>query len=183
MKSKYDLIKYFGNLGFTTGAEIGVAQGYFSEAMCKAIPNLKLYCIDVWRPYRGNQWSKSMEKNMIAFETARTRLSRYDVTFIREMSMDAAKKFKDGSLDFAFIDANHAFDYVMEDLIEWSKKVRVGGILSGDDYYHFRKAGVIEAVDAYTKAHGIKFNLTDPYTDKIRDRDGYEQACYWWIKT
>jgi hypothetical protein len=102
---------------------------------------------------------------------------------MREMSMDAVKKIKDGSLDFVYIDANHGFDYVMEDLIEWSKKVRVGGIVSGDDYYDFRKAGVIEAVDAYTKAHGIKVTFTDPYSGHIKDREGFEQPSYYWVKT
>ncbi len=183
MKSKYDLIKYFGELGFTTGAEIGVAEGYFSEAMFKAIPNLKLYCIDIWRPYRGNVWSGSRQRNDHHFKCASERLSKYNATIIREMSMDAVKRFKNDSLDFVYIDANHSFDYVMQDIIEWSKKVRIGGIVSGDDYYHFRKAGVVEAVDAYTKAHGIKFNLTDPYSDKIMYRGFQEQPTYWWMKT
>ncbi len=183
MKSKYDLIKYFGELGFTKGAEIGVAEGYFSEALFRAIPNLKLYCIDIWKPYRGNIWSGSVERNVHHVEVASKRLAKYNATIIREMSMDAVKRFKNDSLDFVYIDANHSFDYVMQDLIEWSKRVRAGGIVSGDDYYHFRKAGVIEAVDAYTKAHEIKFNLTDPYSDKVMDRGSREQPTYWWIKT
>ena len=183
MKSKYDLIKYFGELGFNKGAEIGVAAGYFSEAMFKVIPNLKLYCVDIWRQYRGNPWSKNKEKNIAMLEEARSRLSKYDAELIQDMSMEAVKRFENDSLDFVFIDANHSFDYVMEDLIEWSKKVRVSGIVSGDDYYLFRKAGVIEAVDAYTKAHGIQFNLTDPHSEHLKDRDGFEQPCYWWIKT
>jgi len=182
MKSKFDLIKHFGDLGFTTGAEIGVAEGYFSEAMFKAIPNLKLYCIDVWQPYRGNQWSGSTARNEHHFEIAKNRLSNYNAEIIREMSMDAVKRFKDNSLDFVYIDANHSFDYVIEDLIEWSKKVRIGGIISGDDYYNFRKAGVVPAVNAYTYAHKIDFELTDPYSDKIKDREGFEQPSYYWTK-
>lgn len=183
MQSKYDLIKYFAELGFTKGAEIGVAEGYLSEAMFKAIPNLELYCIDIWKPYRGNIWSGSAERGIRQIEIATKRLSKYNAHIIREMSMDAVKRFENNSLDFVYIDANHAFDYVMDDLIEWSKKVRVGGIVSGDDYYHFRKAGVIEAVDAYTKAHGIGFSLTDPYTEHLRDREGFEQPSYYWTKT
>lgn len=183
-KSKYDLIKYFGKLEFTTGAEIGVADGYFSEAMLKAIPNLKLYCVDIWHHYRGNPWSgKSIKRGPTQYKIAKARLSKYNATIIREMSMDAVKRFKDSSLDFVFIDSNHSFDYVMQDIIEWSKKVRVGGIVSGDDYYHFRKAGVVEAVDTYTKAHGIKFSLTNPYSEGIRDRGMPEQPVYWWVKT
>ncbi len=182
MKSKYDLVKYFGELEFTKGAEIGVAEGYFSEAMFQAIPNLKLYCIDIWQPYHGNRWSGSTERNNHHFKTASERLSKYNAHIIREMSMDAVKRFEDGSLDFVYIDANHSFDYVMQDLNEWSKKVRVGGIVSGDDYYDFRKAGVIEAVDAYTKAHEIKFNLIDPRPDGIKYRGFFEQPTYYWIK-
>lgn len=183
MKSKYDLFKYFGELGFEEGAEIGVSEGYLSEAMFKVIPNLHLSCIDIWQAYRGNPWSGSTQRNINHLETARKRLSKYNATLIPEMSMDAVKKFENHSLDFVYIDANHAFDFVMEDIIEWSKRVRVGGIVSGDDYYHFRKAGVIEAVDAYTKAHDIKFNLTDPYSENLRDREGFEQPSYWWVKS
>jgi len=183
MKSKYDLIKHFAELGFTVGAEIGVAEGYFSEAMFKAIPNLKLYCVDIWRPYRGNQWSGSTERNEHHFQVALARLSKYNAEIMREMSLDAVKKIKDGSLDFVYIDANHAFDYVIQDLIEWSKKVRVGGIVSGDDYYIFRKAGVVPAVNAYAYAHGINFEITDPYTDKIKDREGFEQPSFYWTKS
>ncbi len=185
--TKYDLIKYFGELGFKRGAEIGVAGGDFSEYMCKTIPDLELWCIDIWHPYHGNRWSGSYERNENHFKNATEKLSKYNTHIMREMSMDAVKKFKDGSLDFVFIDANHAFDYVMEDLIEWTKKVRIGGIVSGDDYYPFKKGhqsygGVIGAVNAYTEAHGIKFNLTTPYTEHIRDRGADEQPVYWWIK-
>lgn len=187
MKSKYDLIKHFNELGFKRGAEIGVAEGVFSEVMCQTIPDLELYCVDIWYPYRGNRWSGSTERNEHHFKAATERLAKYNTHIIRAMSMEATKFIKDGSLDFVFIDANHAFDYVMQDLIEWSKKVRLGGIVSGDDYYQFKKdhqdfGGVVGAVDAYTKAHGIKFELTDPYLDKIKDRGCQEQPVYWWIK-
>lgn len=182
LKSKYDLFKYFAELGYKIGAEIGVAGGYLSEAMFKSIPNLHLYCIDFWQPYHGNPWSGSSGRNDNNYQEAKKRLTKYNATLIRDMSMNAVKRFENDSLDFVYIDSNHSFDYVMEDLIEWSKKVRSGGIVSGDDYYDFRKAGVIAAVDTYTKAHGIKLNLTDPKSEKIRDREGFEQPSYWWIK-
>ena len=71
---------------------------------------------------------------------------------------------------------------VMQDLIEWTKKVRPGGIVSGDDYYQFRKAGVIEAVDIYTKVHGIRFELTNPIPERIQDRGSQEQPSFYWTK-
>ena len=103
MNSKYELLDYFNKLGFKKGAEIGVAEGYFSEAMFKAIPDLELYCVDIWHPYRGNRWSGSRERNESHFKKATERLSKYNTHIIKEMSMDAVKHFKDGSLDFVFI--------------------------------------------------------------------------------
>ena len=182
MKSKYDLLKHFAKLGFRIGAEIGVSQGYFSEAMFKAIPGLKLYCVDIWMPYQGNRWVPFNSRAEQYFETTKKRLLAYKAVIIRKMSMDALADIPDTSLDFVFIDSNHAFDYVMQDLIGWTKKVRVGGIVSGDDYFHFKGAGVVEAVDAYTKAHGITFELTNPLPDKIQDRGTQEQPVYYWTK-
>jgi hypothetical protein len=74
--------------------------------------------------------------------------------------MDALEGFPDNSLDFVFIDGNHSFPYVAEDIFYWEKKVRPGGIVSGHDYLDVpRKDCVIqvrEVVDAYTEAFKIK---------------------------
>jgi hypothetical protein len=182
MRSKYELLKHFAKLGFKVGAEIGVAQGSFSEAMFKAIPGLDLTCVDAWTPYDENRWGGSLDRNSHHFGVTLQRLSKYNAKIIRKFSMEAVKEIIPESLDFVYIDACHAFDFVMQDLIEWSKRVRKGGIVSGDDYYKFKGAGVIEAVDAYTKAHGIKFELTDPLTDKIQDRGSQEQPSFYWTK-
>jgi len=182
LKTKYELITYFKELGYTKGAEIGVAEGIFSEALCQGIPGLELYCIDIWHPYHGNRWAGSYARNEHHYINACNRLSKYNTHVMKQMSMDAVKEFKYESLDFVFIDSNHSFDYVMQDLIEWSKRVRNEGIVSGDDYYEMRNGGVIEAVNAYTKAHNISFQLTDPLTDKVKDRNCQEQPCYYWIK-
>ncbi len=181
MKSKYDLIKHFAELGFTTGAEIGVSMGHLSEAMFKAIPNLKLYCVDVWMSYDGNRWAASQRRNDKYYRRACQKLAPYNSELIKDTSMNAVRRIPDGSLDFVYIDANHSYDYVMEDLINWTKKVRKGGIVSGDDYYNFRGAGVVGAVDDYTKAHGIKFELTDPYPE-IMDRGFHEKPSFYWLK-
>ena len=181
MKSKYNLIEHFAELGFTIGAEVGVSMGHLSEAMFKAIPKLKLYCVDVWDHSANNRWSASARKNAVYYRRACQKLAPYNSELIKDTSMNAVKRIPDGSLDFVYIDACHAFDYVMEDLINWSKKVKKGGIVSGDDYYHFGGAGVVEAVDAYAKAHKIEVQLTDPYPD-IMDRGHHEKPSFYWVK-
>jgi predicted O-methyltransferase YrrM len=92
---------------------------------------------------------------------AKKRLGKYpEVRIVREYSMDAVKKYPDESLDFVYIDANHAFPYVAEDIFYWEKKVRPGGIVSGHDYLKTPRKDVVvqvrEVVDAYTEAFNIK---------------------------
>ena len=89
------------------------------------------------------------------YELASARLADYNATLVKAFSMDAVRDVLPESLDFVYIDGNHSFDWVMQDIIEWSKRVRPGGIVSGHDYYHFGWAGIVEAVDVYIKAHTI----------------------------
>lgn len=182
MKSRIELAKYFNELGFKKGAEIGVADGRYSECLCREIPNLKLFCIDPWDTYGGNRRGGGKSMQYGNYELAHGRLDRYGVTFVRKVSMDAVKDFPDNSLDFVFIDGNHDFDYVIQDLIEWSKKVRIGGIVAGHDYFNFRNSGVIEAVDIYVKMHNIKLSLIVP---EVRNDTPHDERhpCFYWTKT
>lgn len=147
IQNRIELAKHFASLGFTKGVEVGVADGRYSEILCERVPGLDLVCVDPF--YRKGH-----------FERATERLQKYDVSIIRKTSMEAVQEFRDGFFDFVFIDGNHQFDYVMEDIIGWARKVRKGGIISGHDYYHFHTSGVIEAVNAYCEANRINLNLT-----------------------
>ena len=150
------LARLFNELGFKVGAEIGVAQGYYSREICKANPGVKLYCVDLWDTYfRGTAKLKNRKMQDEAYNEAVKNLAPFDTELIRKPSDVAHLEFDDNSLDFVYIDGDHSFDYVMLDLIYWSRKVRKGGIVSGHDAYRFRGAGVVDAVSAYTHCHGI----------------------------
>lgn len=151
--TRNELAGIMGEAGFITGAEIGVRKGDYSKTLCEKIPNLKMYCIDPYIPYRGRK--PDQEKMDVLFEYAQKNLSDFNVEFIRKTSMDAVKDFEDESLDFVYIDAMHEFDPVMMDIINWVPKVRIGGIVSGHDYIESYDCGVINAVRAYTFAHSI----------------------------
>lgn len=164
--------KFFASLKFKTGAEIGVEQGLFSQSLLKANPELKLYLIDPWKcgpnSFINNNGDIIKATQAIIdtfYESTVDRLKTYrNIFVIRKTSMDALKEIEDKSLDFVYIDANHHFDYVMKDIIEWSKKVRPGGIVSGHDYIMRPKNNrgsasyvldVKLAVEAYANAHSI----------------------------
>ncbi len=152
-------------LGFTVGAEIGVAQGHHSLVLCQNIPGLHLYAVDVWEPYDG--YYEYQDRITRYHQEAIERLAGYNVTYVQKYSMDAVKDFADGSLDFVYIDGAHDFRNVVDDLCEWSKKVKVGGIVYGHDYKRRHDVYVIEVKDAvqafcYTKGIRPWFVLGQP---------------------
>lgn len=150
-----DLYLLFKELGYIKGAEIGVRWGQNALAMCEAIPGLDLTVADMWTEYKDIDRLYPNEKHQRFYEKAKEILAPYNVTFMRMSSMEAVKKFDNESLDFVYLDANHKFDYIMEELIEWSRKVKVGGIISGHDFAHYIGQQVVDAVDVYTEVHGI----------------------------
>ena len=73
------------------------------------------------------------------------------------LSADTIVEFEDGSFDFVFIDGNHEYSHVLEDITEWTKKVKPGGIVCGHDYKEDKvnNYGVIEAVNEYVHDNHI----------------------------
>jgi hypothetical protein len=162
------LAQLMGELGFKTGAEIGVWRGGFSRVMCDSMPGLKLKCIDPWVAFDDH----SIEESESNYIKTCSRLKPYNVEIIRKKSMEAVLEVEDRSLDFVYLDEQHDFDIVVMNLILWSTKVKQGGIFSGRDYTNnFYRYGVIPAVDAYTRAHIIsKWYVTN-------ERD----SSYFWV--
>lgn len=156
------LVQRFAAMGFTRGAEVGVCTGRFSRELCDGIPSLtELLCIDPWMAFNGNRpegWGRHQAFHDANLAEAQARLAPCEAArIIRAESLEAAQDVAPASLDFVYIDGNHRFDAVMQDLIAWGSKVRPGGIVSGDDYYIWREheKGVVLAVDAYVEAHKI----------------------------
>ena len=152
------LPRLFNELGFKIGAEIGVEGGLWSANLFRYIPDLKLYCIDKWEYFPGYRDFRNQKVLTNHYESAVTKLKPLNVEIIRKWSMDAVKDFKDNSLDFVFIDGNHSFEYVTNDIAEWSKKVRPNGIVSGHDFFRSRSGVYIhvkDVVQGWAYAHRI----------------------------
>jgi hypothetical protein len=76
------------------------------------------------------------------------------VQLIKSFSLDAVKNYEDESIDFCFIDGSHEYEDVKQDIIQWLKKVKRGGILAGHDYTH-NCSGVFNAVNEILGANCI----------------------------
>jgi len=150
--TRNDMAVVLGKLGFNIGAEVGTYKGQYAKVLCDSNPKLHLTCIDPWRAY--SHWTQEFEDKIYA--TALENLKGRNVTIIRKPSLDAVRDFKDESLDFVLVDGDHSFDGAMQDIIQWSYKVRKEGIVMVHDYWVSGiGADVVKAVDAYVHCHGI----------------------------
>lgn len=179
MENRIQLAEYFAKQGFNYGAEIGVADGRYSEILLEKNPQLQLVSVDPYAPYDGNWRSQDYQNK--AYEQAKERLSKFGsrCNIVRSTGVEASINMKDDYLDFVFIDGDHAFDAVMTDIILWTQKVRKGGIVSGHDYYHHKAGGVVPAVNKYTEIHGFELNIIPRYEGGHADD---KAPCWWFVK-
>ena len=146
-------------LNFTgNGMEIGVEKGKFSKVILNS--NLsKVYLLDAWMKF-----SPEESRGMIDIEQS-DQDKNYDivvknskpygdrVVIIRKRSDEAINDFEDGFFDFIYIDANHDYEHVKQDLSLWYPKVKNCGIFAGHDYVNVKTSsaifGVKQAVDEF----------------------------------
>ncbi len=65
------------------------------------------------------------------------------VRMMRDFSVNASAHFSDASLAFAYIDARHDHDAVLEDMAAWWPKVGAGGVIAGHDFTHLPLARAV----------------------------------------
>lgn len=160
--SRDNLPEFFKQMGYILGVEIGPYHGEFTAKFCQV--GLEMYAIDPWMAYLGAGRSENrQEKQDANYEIAKKNLAKYQNCYIiKATSMEALENFADSSLDFVYIDADHRFRYIAEDIFEWAKKVRSGGVVSGHDYFNTDpwatnvQCQVKAVVDAYIKVMGIE---------------------------
>jgi len=70
-----------------------------------------------------------------------------EVERIVKISTEASKDVPDNSLDLVYIDANHEYEFVMDDIKYWLPKIKKGGIICGHDYDIDSRDGVRKAVE------------------------------------
>ena len=170
MRYKRELLaEVFARAGFTKGAEIGVRRGKFTKILCQENPELHMLCVDPWMAY-GFRYSE--EKQEQIYRECVANLNDQNVTILRKTSMEGVKDVPLESLDFVYIDGNHQFDYVMEDIIHWSRRVRSGGVVACHDFHYGSNVDVVQAVKAYTESYHI-----DPW---YVTKEG--QPTAYWVK-
>lgn len=131
------------------GAEIGVFEAQSFLTLLHNCPGIKtLYGVDSYQPYHdflrvGGMTSDpvytvDLKTIEMIRSTAMNRIKHSGmadkVIFLEEDTSTAAKKIKDESLDFIFLDTCMTREQAREDLYTWYSKVKSGGLFAGHDW-------------------------------------------------
>lgn len=152
------------------GAEIGVHLGDFSARLLEAVQPRELLLIDPWLLVddapRRNAWYGAGrlgqdgmdERHASVLRRFASQVASGQVRVLRQMSGEALGGLPDGGLDWIYIDGDHRYEGVREDLALALAKVRDGGLICGDDYTlgSWWKDGVVRAVNEFIGSSPVR---------------------------
>ena len=155
----------------SVGAEVGVHLGDFSAEILRAVAPRELHLIDPWRHEASEAYSEAWyggkardgqaemdARHRRVCERFAAEMRAGQVKIHRSSSADALRALPDAYLDWIYIDGNHLYEYVKEDLELALRKVRPGGAITGDDYREggWWQGGVKKAVDEIVQREPVE---------------------------
>lgn len=149
------------------GAEIGVARGDNALNILQTLPIQTLYLIDPYAAYREDERGPLtidifQEQSLTAcYIIAHRRLSKFkQAVFVKKPSEEAVSDIKE-TLDFAYIDGNHDYNHVRNDINLYYLLVKNNGIIGGHDYVT-ECISLRKAVDDFVRENNLSLKLSFP---------------------
>lgn len=137
-------------------AEVGVWRGRTTKALA-AQNTGTIYAVDTWEgvpddPEQQQLYDDPQAAHADFWQYLRPEIDKGQVQVLKYTSMEASGRlqWKEVELDFVFIDADHRYEAVGEDIRAWRQLVKPGGVIAGHDYGW---EGVNRAVNAELPDH------------------------------
>ena len=143
-------------------AEIGTYNGNFARKILYFTNPQKLHLIDPWVDswHDGAAYQDKMNNR---YQNVLKRFNREinlgKVAIHRGYSHEVCNNFEDNYFDWIYIDGNHQYEFVKKDLELYYPKIKMGGFITGDDYYgkgHWWQDDVKKAVDEFIATKLVK---------------------------
>jgi hypothetical protein len=151
---------------FGTAVEVGTHRGDFAYQFLTGWPSGKLICVDPWQSQLEGYFEFTDCDRELDFLACQDKLAEFGdrVSFMRMVSSEAAKLIPDRSLSMVYIDANHEYPFVRQDLQLWWPKIVRGGVFAGHDWYINRENNtfwldVQKAVTEFASEIGLPVTL------------------------
>jgi hypothetical protein len=149
---------------YARGVEVGVSKGESSLAFLEQ-RSCSMILVDPWCKVEGyDEYLGSDETLAACLERLKSYTWRKNCQILRMTSEQLAKAFVvPQEFDFVFIDANHKYEFVSQDMRLWWPHVKEGGYLFGHDYdLPNHEWGVKRAVNEFALEKGLDVGVYPP---------------------
>ena len=141
------MVKFLHENGVKTMVEVGSAEG--NSALSFLSVGMTLTCVDPYIPgYDEYDGQSKEDKCLAAYDIFQKNIlaKHKHVKHIKKTSEEAVSEFDDKSLDFVYIDGNHRYEHVKNDLLRWKEKIKDGGYIGGHDLERVQVSNKIKEV-------------------------------------
>lgn len=135
------------------GAWLGKSSSYLCD---KAGDRIKVFIIDSWLGSENELGTThKLATKQDIYSIFLENMGERKFIPIRKLSTEAVLDFQDNTCDAIFIDMNHTYEHVLQDISIWLPKVKSGGYLAGHDYDSNGWPGVVKAVNEKFLPHEL----------------------------
>lgn len=131
-----NLIELILKYNLKNGCELGTHNGDLLFALLEKLPFLSMIGVDVWDKQNGNIYQEYQYVNWPQmYQDVLNKAEAYPgrLRLIKGLTCDVVNQIENDSLDFIFIDANHNYEAVKQDILLWTPKVIQSGLIAGHD--------------------------------------------------
>lgn len=155
-----------------TGIEIGVCGGEHALSLLDNLDIEILYLIDPYEMYEiyingeGKNYGQDQLSLNMTFEKALEKLKKHEkkLKWIKELSENAANLITK-KVDFIYIDGNHDYEFVKNDIELYYPLLKSGGVIGGHDFYNgfaTTHNGVINSVIEFAVGNELQLYIEQP---------------------
>jgi len=118
--------------------EIGSYCGASTEIFATHFPNSTINSVDPWEMYVEDCSTYDLNQQALELKEAEQIFDKLILKYPniiknKTSSVEFSKTIKEETVDFIYIDGNHQYSSVIEDLRTWYPKIKKGGMMCGHD--------------------------------------------------
>lgn len=154
--TREDLISSMWSVKDGVIAEVGVAEGEFSEFLLNECRPRRFVAFDIFTMHESPRFGRSWFDNMTQLDYYKRRFADRGAQVAIEVGMShiTLAKYPDKSFDLIYIDADHSYEAVRQDASIAKIKLADKGMLVFNDYIMFDHLGgvaygVVQAVNEF----------------------------------
>lgn len=141
-------------------AELGVFLGEFSEVLYRQTSPKKLFLVDLFKGKIGSGDKDGKNFRFInldeSFKNLQTWAKDKNIEIVQNDTTAFLDSLKDDFLDMVYIDADHSYNAVKNDLLKSYRVVKKNGFICGHDYCPKQFPDVVLAVDEFCKQFSLR---------------------------